>query len=458
MSTPSPSPDTCPDSTTVELLLITLTLVTSTILALVPSHRDRALDRALPPTVFLTYLPVLLALGSLALAFVALLLGWLSRISLDALAAVVFALIPALVQMPLDAFFHAYFRYRMQRHRSLKLTTSTFRYIRLGHPCGSADPLYREFREKFCDESCKARIWIRSLPQPQHTLFTLSCFRNPEPKPVIRWHGEVKDHTRHCIVAQDLRPGLKAWWWNSVVSATWLLANPSLARVASRDAMFHVLCLVTDIIAIGDLILDVRRSFIKSQISGNKGVRRATSATPRFVCNAITTRLALEWGSISPDITKSDYNYPKDEPEEYGLLFFVLTEKSRVFETANLPSDPPPLPKTTNLSSDPPPHPDSSHSPPHSTICMDTEPPAENLNAAAKLRRAFHHVSTSCRVSAQEIMDDLEKFDLDEAQFRSHLEDHVDRWLKSWGCSEESLEGPAAPVVEPSVTANSSTS
>lgn len=318
----------------IDLILITVALIISALLSILPSPRLRAYTQGVQTSFIHTGLCLALSFTALVLAIVALLLGWFHEISFDALSGVVFALIPALFNMPADLFQHLLFSTFMWSRPSLALSNKQFCYVRIGLKCSARhDPLRWPTPQQYCQPSCPAFYFVRysaknlALDEPSS--------ENRPPNTLhsdTQWYGTRIGHTTYCVQLRDHNHGPKAWWWNAIKSATWLIANPALARLDNRDRVLNALALLADIVIVGDVILKSRRDFFKSQLQNNEGVKRGVSAAPGLIANFILREIGLsEWGSITPRILRSDFKYPKGEQEEYAILFYIITEKSQLY-------------------------------------------------------------------------------------------------------------------------------
>lgn len=412
-----------------ELALITLALCTSTILSLIPSHRTHYRHRYPHTNLFLNYLSCYAAIFSILLSIVALVLGWTGAISLDALAAVVFALIPSLVNASHDRLTYFYFRHQMGKYRSLR--TTHFRYVRLGRPCGQ-DEQASSTRPRFSGNcpgrECVASLYIRYLPHVHMAFWRLrhgpaavkTAYKREIMKRDVQWYGIRAAHSKHCVTLLDLREGLKAWWWNSVSSATWLIGQPSLARLTRRGSVYEALALLSDIIAIGDLVLSLRREVIKTELRCDPDLQRAGRSTPIFVCNAILEVLGLDWGPVwSPS-----YCYPLNQPQEYGILFFVLIHKTRVFALGREVYD---KIDEKNMG--------------NRKRRRQSFGEQSDLYIGSVMRDHGTSMTSIPRISGQDIIDKLEISEFaNEKEFKERQEELVDDWLISWGFDKDLLE------------------
>lgn len=355
------------EATFTELLLITIALATSVILAITPSTRSTIHATSLPPNTGLRMLLLLAILTAIGVAIVAVVLGWRREISLDALDGVAFALIPAVFSLPAQLIIEEVFRLRMKSYKSLHLYKHQFRYLRCGRPCqDSLDGASwaDTFDDRCAGEECTVELFIRYQTSDSthwhHRYFcyltwrkrfdnmgsfagllsrlwtnTTSCAKkvpvNSEGE-VEQWWGIREGHSMHAVILRDQENGVKFWWWNAISSATWLIANPKIARLSRREQVLNALVLFSDIISIGDLVLYHNRDFLKHQVQHNHGITRAVDATPAIMCNLLIEELKLnEWGKIDRSILNVS-EWPERKPEEYGILFFILTEKSSFYK------------------------------------------------------------------------------------------------------------------------------
>lgn len=172
--------------------------------------------------------------------------------------------------------------------------------------------------------------------------------------------------------------------------------------------MIQVLVAVADIISIGDLVLDVSREYLQLQLKTNNGIQAATAATPAFVCNAIVKELGLEWGEISPNIIKKEYIYPKKQTEEYGLLLFMIAEKSGVFEAEQVVNE-------------------------NGDVVKDSSILPE-MRSGSCTWRSKYRIKQKDRVSGRTILEELMEEEGAEDVFETRKKKLVVKWLEGWDC------------------------
>lgn len=425
-----------------ELFLITFALVVSTLLSLLPSSRDRARTRGIRTSRLVRVVSLISAACALALATVTTILAWLGQASLDAFAGVVFVLVPALVAMPVDLIQDVFYRFLMRKHPSLNVREAAFSYVRIGARCGSRRPP-RGWRTVFapdalrlgdgqdrsvylkrglmeCTSECSARIFIRYSPVRGRRAVVergIEMCRSRVDQEDLRsdtqWFGTRIGHSKHCIVLRDHNHGLKFGWWICIISASWLVATPSLVRLEDCGRMVNALGLLADIVRVGDLILSIRRKFIQWQLCVNEGVRKGLTATPGCISNLILSQIGLnEWGNVSGGIRQPSYEYPINQATEYGLLFFILTEKSHLYAdeiVQSLDEDGMPLSGV------------------------------DDGDQRVFSQRLGCYVIRKKRKSANFIIDHLLEAQCTDDLLMQHIAGWVDSWLVSWGVSRKSL-------------------
>lgn len=372
IATPSPAPtDTSnEDTSTFELTLITLALLCSIVLSLIPPSKQLSRTRHLLHTYLTVNLAVLSSAGAIVLSVIALTFGWARKISLDALAGVVFALAPGLTQLPRETLTYGFNAFRMGRRKSLNLKSHNFRYIRIGSRCGTdknaANVYWTENFSPYCHAAaCPVRLYIRilPLPEPSHlsSLFSRhpqdffgpgilnqtstssssssphadppntamqppqpqiapgspssalailgdpDYMRDPNGKGYLQWHGRRVGHTKNYVQLRDLEHGISAWWWEAISSEMDLLERPLKYIVKNKARMLNALALLSDIISIGDLVIRYRINLLHMQLSCDRGIQIAVTATPGYMCNALLKALGLDtsWGLIGPEILKN---------------------------------------------------------------------------------------------------------------------------------------------------------
>lgn len=471
------------DTTTLELTLITLALLTSIVLSVIPSAR--VLNRARRPlaSALVVALALLSCLCALVLSLLALALGWSRDISLDALAGVVFALAPALIQLPRDTLRYGLLALRLRTRVSLRVAAPRFRYVRFGRACGrdlaAARPAWAAPFPACAGPACCVGMFIRALPLPPARSSRPDAFglagrvrpRPPAPPPaddapllpapattlpespapttsavrlssvgppppaapeaeLLHWHGRRVGHSRNFVLLRDLDDGITSWWWDAVSSAVHLVDKPPAYYVKNAARMLNALALLSDIISIGELVIRHRRAFLSWQLAANNGVRACVTATPGIVCNKIMAELGLcDWGTIGIDTLEHDI--PETSRKKYGVLFLVLAEKSQMF----------------------------SENPAHDgdDVCPwddsgPAEGPAARTSPLAWCRRLvcmgcrccpswLQSKSNQQRLSGQEILDELMRNgDLPPDDFEQMSKRLVDRWMNAWGCRWRSLK------------------
>lgn len=357
--------DQCDSASTLELIVITVAVINSFALALASKMKNLNSSRYPVFTCCIVSLALFCTGAAFVLSFTTLILGWFRKISLDAIGAIVFALAPAILSVPSHIFryFHSY--HLMRRLPSLRVATQEFRFVRygmMGKTCGS-DKNAKHWDKTWdvcTKENCTVRMFIRYLPQPingyRDSIVSMAFSqvyrrdRNRNPKsnyrdssgaridPALQWYGYRKGHTQNFVELQDVDDGITSWWWHAVSSAHMLVAKPLTVHVSNKLRMVNALALISDIISIGDLVLEHRFEFLQHELKTNRGIQASITATPGIMCNMIMEKVGLSnWFPIEAEaLIREGYNYPL-ERKKYGMLFLILAEKSSMF--ASLPRE-----------------------------------------------------------------------------------------------------------------------
>lgn len=414
-------------ATFIELLLITLAVVTS--IALPLTSKLKSLNYLMWPTYtcFVITISVLFTVATFVLAVVVLALGWRRIISMDALAGAAFALSPALLSVPMDTLRYMQLLYSMRKRQSLNVRASKLRYIRGGFLCGQ-DENASQWGQKFSlckGESCRVNLFLRRAPGSKrtrrgcryrisvlaHTAYTSfkKCL-NKSVKLRVKQEEDIErqvygirvDHTENHVVLQDEEEGLTWWWWYLLSSSMSMIYKPQTMKIVQfRDPrrMLNALELMSDIISIGDLVLMHRRSYLEWLVKNDATVQAAVGSTVEFTCNLVMKQVGLLdwWGPVGSQILKDGSRFPRRGAKKYGHLLFILTTTSQLFMT-----------KEDRIQDD--------------------------YNGWGK--RGYRH-----RLSGQDILDDLES----EAQhvgcreFERKCREAVNKWLSDWGCTRFDL-------------------
>lgn len=333
---PPPPSDTVCGTPTLELLFVTISLLTSAGLSLIPSTRARARANEGRPHLILVTSSLLLALLALVMSLASLFLGWTGVISFDALTSIVFALVPALISMPIDTFQYIIFRCFVLRYKSLRPRNSTYRYMTFdrecekggGEGCGRGQPA-----------ACKLVWFIKLFPRKALLPFSTSqeyLFEHHQRlgrnEFITVRDGTVVARRHNLLVVRNFDSNSKARWWANLCSSAWLLARPSLVHLDTQDQIIHALALLSDIIALGKVVLELRRAMLEEMLRKTFGAPRKMKRSTQFVCNSILEVTGLrEWGPIPDRVMGEGYTYPETNPEWYGLMFATLSVLSDNF-------------------------------------------------------------------------------------------------------------------------------
>lgn len=445
-----------------ELTLISISIVASVLLSVIPSQRDRTLTQGIRPSLWTTVLAFVLAFTTFGIILAALILAWIPLLSLDAFTAIVFTLIPALINMPVDLLQDVMYRISRRHYPSLHIRNSDFCYLRIGVlTCceqrwkGGWFTLFHNSNDQLIcrDNKCGAHIFVRYHPEnspgsdsnfglrsrhrsntfsnrpvpgqqvpirsigflhhernaqqanaqvasgprhanqdnrtlevalpvveqhgqppstlsiqrsnnalvsvavdrglnlgitgqvtgPSESLSGTSSGHRTSPTPPTasteeqaspgdtQWFGKRIGHTVHCVQLADVNDGMIVWWWNALMSASPLVAFPQYARLQHRYQVLNALSLLSDVIRVGDFILEYRRPFFEWLFKNDMGTRRGLISTPAIMCNLIVRRIPLEEWSAIPKFIPNDFTYPLSRDDGYPLLFYLLAERSRIF-------------------------------------------------------------------------------------------------------------------------------
>lgn len=329
--------------TKLEISLVLFALVTSFVLAMLPSTRDRARTNGGVPSPITSWISIVLIICSAGLGAGAITLSFTGSVSVDALAAVVFGLAPALVSMPFDAIHYIFIRTFDLPGSVLLLSSDEFRYARVGDSCGSGltEANLSLLRKGSCNgDTCNATMYVRHLPSRYfNPLYgSVQAYRPPGMNvrdDLLQWRGERIGHTRHVVLLKDYDTGSEVRWWRLISSGVWLMSQPWLVHLDSQAQMLQSLELLADIVAIERLVLHFERESLYRDLKSDT-VLKGIMGTPGITCNAILGHLNLrEWGcfddSLVAALKKNNFDWKDNLAKEYGLLFLLLTVKSGIY-------------------------------------------------------------------------------------------------------------------------------
>lgn len=451
-------------ATYLELILISISLLVSLLVSLMFSQRDRILTRGIRSSRYLTTLGLALVFTTFGMMATVLILAWMPLLSVDALAAIVFALIPGLLNLPVDLLHDELFRIVRRSYPSLNISDEDLCYVCIGEKaCGKQyekggwlTPFHNLNDQVIClDKRCGAHVFIRYRPEecsssgrffrmqhqsecysfssrpiagcrtpirsiafpctettqtnarlarvqdgdminshqevcvsdvalsvvehrgqppvavlnqrPNDALISVAVDRGanaeaskraseaavctsrmsfgrrtptsprtiPKDKQAlpgdVQWCGKRIGHTSHCVQLADMKDGMIVWWWNAIMAASSLVAFPEYVRLQHRNQVLKALSLLSDIVRVGDFILEYRRSFFEWLLMNDVDLKRGLISTPAFLCNSIIRRIPLaEWNEVS-NIDADDFKFPRVRSDEYALIFYMLTEQSQLF-------------------------------------------------------------------------------------------------------------------------------
>lgn len=445
-------------TSSLELSLITVAVIDSFALVFTSKMKNLNCSRYPVFTCIVVALALFFTGAAIGLSIATLLLGWFRDISLDAVGAIVFALAPAIMSVPSHVFryFHTY--RLMQNHPSLRVATQSFRYVRYGRKCGSdrnAENWGKSWDGVCTKKHCEVRMFLRCLPEPttrycnsmlptifsQVRQYCRNRYHKPKSNnslsndvpinPTLQWYGYRKRHTKNFVELQDVDEGITSWWWEAVSSANILVAKPLTVHVSNEKRMVNALALISDIISIGDLVLEYRLPFLQHQLKTNKGVQSSVTATPGITCNLIMEKVGLNnWFPIEAEVLESkEYEYPQDR-KKYGMLFLILAEKSNMFSDRKSQSE---------------------EQCPLGDRCQLQEQECDGLLQKRRIPRLSQ--GEPQRISGQYILDELIRHgEIDHDLFICLAEKLVDKWLIDWGCRESTLLEPLPEEVVPRPT------
>lgn len=351
----------CSQATDLELALITVSIIISFFLYALPVKvSSKMYEKGRRPFVFsLSFL--FLALSATAVSIAAIVLGHNRTISLDAIVAVVFALTPGLVSFPRDVFTDLYVYVVMRLFRVFPTNYNHFCYITMGAPCKEGigyagfpthdhDPAkHQDPKISQCELShCEATFYVRHLRRPTHLLFPRirlklckhSClarifdFFSGHP-PEYRWDGVVLNHTKSVVVLRNLYSVPEEKWFLSLTRSLWFVMQPWVVHLNTPSQVGQALRLVSDIIAIGRLVLHYRGDYIRRELSDLDLYQNRLSRAAIQVCNAVVSEMGItEWKELDLMQIRCFAEEPTFRGREgklYSILFFYLSMKSQLF-------------------------------------------------------------------------------------------------------------------------------
>lgn len=181
-----------------ELALITAAVCITFLLTHIPSAKALTQIGAGPIPLFFAFIIHLCFISSLLISITSLVLGWTRKITLEAVAAVIFSVVPGLARMPTSIIQYAYWRLgvalrRCCTYQSLDKADSEFWCIRVGRPCGCSMKTPKnctEGKKEKCDRQLYCMKYTGHYVHILKNLFWCCCF-------------STTDGKRRCFDAKD---------------------------------------------------------------------------------------------------------------------------------------------------------------------------------------------------------------------------------------------------------------
>ena len=344
-----------------ELSLLVVSIFTSFILySISVKAASRIYDKGRRPLQF-AFIFFFAALAANGVIVATVVLGYKRKISLDAIAAVVFALIPGLVSFPRDAFIEVFVYATIIYLRVLPVRYKNFSYVTFGRACNE-DMLPEDTPFTGCSgEACTANIYIRKLmlsnmyfptlstkifrsrrmrnrieqePQKSSSLFKRCFSRRPEAD-AIRWNGLVVQHENSVVTVRNIIPVPEQKWYLQLSSAIWLVMQPWTVHLSRPAQVVCALRVISDIMSIGRLIILFRGEVI-SEITDELDFDKDHKAKAALqICNSIIKEIGLnEWGQLDMEQIRNleTNSYTLDQlGEMYSLILLLVIYKSNLF-------------------------------------------------------------------------------------------------------------------------------
>ncbi|CAN8066175.1 unnamed protein product, partial [Agarophyton chilense] len=321
---------------------------------------------ASPERVALLYVLVLILVLSLSIA--SLTLGWIGRISLEALVAVGFALSPALadysLQLSLGRRLFNLFLFAIRKGYKIH-NVHDICYVRVESPCNAV--IQRKAAKppaKCRSKACDAQIYCVYLGRKaiysfleefvttqMHRLLP-NCVREEQVRIPLHTRREgcytrcdailkarLVGHTRHtidlCTRADEPRP-LNIDFSATNILALSLVDEPHKVFLDTKCQVIAVVNLIFEICAIGELACFVRGHYLDShiqQLVGSQGKQNWTQLKGRstLVHKCVVQQLRLwDWMPDNFEHFSKDGDANK---ESLSQLFYILLDKSNILHT-----------------------------------------------------------------------------------------------------------------------------
>lgn len=297
------------DASPLELALTTVALVSSLVLTTVAS-----LDNPSVQPEMQLVAATLAAFSAVGVGLTALVLAWFKEITLGALSSAIIGLIPTTQVIPQLKFGAMRARIKLRHVSSLCPPEGYFKYARYGLQCECTPHLAH----------CTGRKYIRRQ--------AASWVKHPgfdEPR-YEAWHGWVVQTNAHCVEICDMRDGDAYRWWCNVSNAMDLVLAPQDYFLISQQAALNALALAADIIVVGDLVFKEFHDELQERFQSDADFKDGLGSSPGSLCNKLLEKLELPWKLAAHEDTFPAL--PAGRAQKYGTLFFMLTEKSHLFQ------------------------------------------------------------------------------------------------------------------------------
>ncbi|PXF46582.1 hypothetical protein BWQ96_03571 [Gracilariopsis chorda] len=352
----------CSQATDLELALITASIVISFFLYALPIKvSSKMYEKGRRPFVF-SFSFLFLAVSATGVSIAAIVLGHNRTISLDAIVAVVFALTPGLVSFPRDVFTDLYVYLVMRLFRVFPTNYNHFCYITMGSKCKEGmrypgAPTHQSVPSKHQDPKllrcgmarCEATFYVRHFRRPTHLWFprmklklwsrqsrlaSIFDFFSGHP-PQYRWDGIVMNHTTSVVVLRNLSSVPEEKWFLSLTRSLWFVMQPWVVHLNTPSQVGQALRLISDIVAIGRLVLHYRGDYIRRELDTLDLYQNRLAFAAIQVCNAVVSEMGItEWRELDLmqiRLFAEAPNFRGREGTVYSILFFYLTMKSKLF-------------------------------------------------------------------------------------------------------------------------------
>lgn len=210
-------------------------------------------------------------------------------------------------------------------------------------------------------DSCEANIYIRKLIMSEKCFPRLSkkiyrskntdCVTAGNPWKVtsmikqwfspcsennaIRWNGAILQHTPTVVMVRNLVPVPEQKWYLALSRSVWLVMQPWMLRLSRPGQVVCALRLVSDIMAIGRLVIHFRGDIISQLIDELDFDADNKARAALQVCNSIIREIGLiEWGQLEVSQIKrlqSKSIRVEQLGDLYSLILLVLIFKSNLF-------------------------------------------------------------------------------------------------------------------------------